>query len=185
MSWSCGNRKVGKISFIFAFIVPGTQLVPKHFRVCVYVHASVLNPGWPLYNQYLCWLFFFFFFFFFFFQLEDSYFAILYWFLPYISMNHPQGYICPLPLEPLSYLPMYPSPLLTEHQIELPASYSKFPLAICFTNGMYMFQCCSFNSSHPFLPRPCPPVSSLSQHLCCCPANRFINTIFLDSTSMH
>ena len=36
--------------------------------------------------------------------MEDNYLIVLCWFLPYINMNQPQGYVCPLPLELLSLL---------------------------------------------------------------------------------
>ena len=45
-------------------------------------------------------------------------------------------YICPFPLEPPSHLLSHPIPplwIVTEHWVELPVSYSKFPLAIYFT----------------------------------------------------
>ena len=68
----------------------------------------------------------------------DNYcFTILCWFLPYIIMNQPQVYICPLPLEPSSHLPCHPihSRLSQSTKSELPASYSKFSLAVYFTHG--------------------------------------------------
>jgi len=49
---------------------------------------------------------------------------------------------------------------------------------------MYRFQCYSLNSFHPLLPQLCPQVCSLCLRLHCCPADRFITTIFLDSTCM-
>ena len=36
--------------------------------------------------------------------MKDNCFTILCWFLPYINMNQPWIYICPLPLEPPSHL---------------------------------------------------------------------------------
>ena len=48
---------------------------------------------------------------------------------------------------------------------------------------MYMFPCYCLNSSHPCPPTLYPQVSALCLYLYCCPANRFINTIFLDSIS--
>ena len=45
-------------------------------------------------------------------------------------------YICFFPLEPPSHLLSHPIPplwIVTEHWVELPVSYSKFPLAIYFT----------------------------------------------------
>ena len=37
------------------------------------------------------------------------------------------------------------------------------------------------HASHPLLPLLCPQVCSLCLHLYCCPTNRFISTVFLDS----
>ena len=63
-------------------------------------------------------------------------FTILYWFLPYINMNQSQVYICRLPLEPPSYLPLHPTPLgYHGAPFELPGSHREFPLAIYFTYG--------------------------------------------------
>ena len=68
--------------------------------------------------------------------MEDNCFITLCWFLPYIIMNQPQVYTCPLPPEPppvsLHIPPLYVG---TEHWIELLVSHSKFPLAIYFTYG--------------------------------------------------
>ena len=50
--------------------------------------------------------------------------------------------------------------------------------------AVYMFQCCSFSSSHPFLPPLCPQVCSVCLCLHCCPVNRLISTIFLESIYM-
>ena len=50
--------------------------------------------------------------------------------------------------------------------------------------AMYIFPCYSLNSSHPLLPQLCPQVFSLCLHLHCCPANRLISTVFLDSIYM-
>ena len=50
---------------------------------------------------------------------------------------------------------------------------------------VYMFPCYWLNSSHALLPPLCPQVCSLCLCLHCCPANRFIGTIFLDSIRMH
>ena len=46
---------------------------------------------------------------------------------------------------------------------------------------MYMFSSYSLSSFDPLLRLLCPQVCSLCLHLHCCPANRFIRTIFLDS----
>ena len=58
---------------------------------------------------------------------------MLCWFLLYINMNQPQVYICPLTLEPPT--PSHSSRLSQSTGFELPASYSKFPLAIYITCG--------------------------------------------------
>ena len=50
---------------------------------------------------------------------------------------------------------------------------------------MSMFPCYSLNLSHSLLPPLCPQVCSLYLRLHCCPANRFISTIFLDSIHIH
>ena len=47
-----------------------------------------------------------------------------------------------------------------------------------------VFQCYCLNFSCPLLPLLCPQVNSLCLCLYSCPANRFISTIFLDSTYM-
>ena len=82
-----------------------------------------------------------------------------------------------------------------------PCRFSRFPqstlvwapwvmqqilLAICVSCGRV---CVSMLLS-PFVPSspsypPLMPISLFSLHLHCCPANRFINTIFLDSIYMH
>ena len=51
-------------------------------------------------------------------------------------------------------------------------------------NRMYMFPCYSLNLSHAFLPLLYPHICSLCLRLHCCPAYRFISTIFLDSIYM-
>ena len=94
----------------------------------------------------------------------DICFTVLCQLLPFINMNQPQVYICPLPLEPPSHLPPIPSlQVVTEHQVELPVSYSKFPLAVCFTYGNeYVSMMFFSSSSHPLLPPLCPQVYCLS-----------------------
>jgi len=84
-------------------------------------------------------------------------------------------------LTPNSIPPLY---VVTEYQVELPLFYSNFPIAILHM-VMYMFQCYSFNLSHPLLPSLCPQVCSLGRCLYSCPANRFISTIFLGSKFIH
>ena len=43
------------------------------------------------------------------FLIGDNYFTTLYMFLPFINMNQPYVIICPLPLEPHSYVPPHPT----------------------------------------------------------------------------
>ena len=85
---------------------------------------------------------------------------MLCWFLPHINMNQSQAYICPLPLQPPSHLPAHPTPLgCPRARFEFPESYSKSPLAICFT---YTSVSISMQLS-PFAP-PCPsPAVSTSR----------------------
>ena len=106
-------------------------------------------------------------------------------FLLYINMN--QLYVLHVPS--LLNLPptLYSIPsiyIVTEHLLELPESYSKFLLAT-----LHMVIYVSLLLS-PFIPpssspTPCPQACSLCLRFHCCPANRFINTIFLDSIYMH
>ena len=83
--------------------------------------------------------------------------------------------------------PSHPSPHrtplgVTEQWVELPVSQGKFPLAIYFTYGkMYTFPHSFLSSTHPLFSPLCPQVCTLGLHLHCCPENRFIRTIFLDS----
>ena len=63
----------------------------------------------------------------------------------------------PLPLKPLSYLPLHPTSRLSQSiGFELPESYSKFPLPIYFTYGnIYV----SMLFSHIIPPSPSPSES--------------------------
>ena len=90
-----------------------------------------------------------------------------------------------VPPKPPSHLPPHPTLyIVTEPQFEVPESYSKFPLTICFTYGsVYVSMLLS-----PFVPLPpprlCPQVRFLCLRLHCCPADRLISTILLDSICM-
>ena len=101
-------------------------------------------------------------------------------------MNQPYVYICPLPLETPSHLP--PHPTLLGCHIALGLSFLCHSASYHWLSALHMvmrmFQCHFLNSSHPLLPSLCTQVFSLCLHLHCCPANRFISTIFLDSTYM-
>ena len=118
--------------------------------------------------------------------MKDNYNSVL------VSVIHQHGSAIvihmSLPFEPPSHLSPhpYPSRLSQSPWFEFPESYSKFLLAIYFT---YVSVCVSMLLS-PFVPSspsypPLMPISLFSLHLHCCPANRFINTIFLDSIYMH
>ena len=63
---------------------------------------------------------------------------------------------------------------------ELPMLYSCFRLSVLHM-AVYICQCCTLNSSHTFPPPLCSQIHSLHLHLYSHPANRFRNTIFLDS----
>ena len=79
----------------------------------------------------------------------------------------------------------HPTPLgHLENWAELLVLHSSFPLAIHHTHGSV---CASMMLSRLIPPSPSPPCPQVcSRRLCLyfCPANRFINTIFLDSIYM-
>ena len=63
---------------------------------------------------------------------------ILGWFLPYINMNQPYAYICPLsPESPITLpLPSHPHPSRLSESTDFGSAVSyKFPLPICFIHG--------------------------------------------------
>ena len=100
--------------------------------------------------------------------------------LPYINMNQ-HWYTCSLPPESPSHLPLHPIPLNYHRALGL-SSLSctrNSPWLSLLHMVMYMFQCCSLNSSHPLLPKLCSGVCSLCLHLHCFSANKFISTIVL------
>ena len=98
-------------------------------------------------------------------------------------MNEPYTYIFSLlNLPPISF-PIPPLQVDTEPLFEFPEPHSKFPLAIYFTYGNVCFHVTlSYN-----LPSPPPPhvrMSVLCLFLHCCPTNKILRTIFLDSIYM-
>ena len=93
----------------------------------------------------------------------------------YVSSNMSLPPIC-LPIPPLQ--------VDTEPLFEFPGSYSKFSLALYFTYINVSFHISlfiNFTLSSPIL---CPYICQLCLFLHCCPANKFISTIFLDSIHM-
>ena len=107
--------------------------------------------------------------------------------VPYITMNYPEVYICPLHLEPPSHLPPHPIPLGCHRALALGSmchTANSNWLSILYTL-MYMCQCYSLKSSLPLLPHMCPKACALCLHLLCCSTNRIISTIFLDFIYLH
>ena len=97
-----------------------------------------------------------------------------------IPMSLPSQTSLPFPFPPTLQRSSSAEPLF-----ELPESYSKFPLALCFTHGIVNF-CYSLYTS-PLLPPLLPPcllVCSLCLFLHCCPENKFISAISSDSIYM-
>ena len=73
-----------------------------------------------------------------------------------------------------------PPPRLSQNTgFVFPASHSEFPLVTYFTYGNVYISVLLSQIIH-LLPRLCPQVC-LFQHLHCCPVDRFISNIFLDS----
>ena len=74
------------------------------------------------------------------FQLEANCFEIFCWFLATHQHDQPQAHICALPLEPRSHLPPHPAPLGWHKSpiFELPASYSRFPLAYLIYGSVHV-----------------------------------------------
>ena len=93
-------------------------------------------------------------------------------------INHQYTYV------PASWTSLPPLWVVTEHQVELPASYSNSHQLSLLHAIMCMCQCCCLNSSLSLLPLQFPQVCSLCLRLYSCTANRFIGTIFLDSIHM-
>ena len=94
---------------------------------------------------------------------HHSGFTISCWFRPYISMNQPQAYIRPLPLESPSLLPPHPTPLGCHRAPGLSSLHltaNSHWLAVLHM-VMCMFQRCSLNLSHPLLPPLCPRIPVL------------------------
>ena len=102
-------------------------------------------------------------------------------------INQPQVYICPLPPEYPSHLPLHPTPLGCHRAPSLSSLHhaANFHWLPHLHMVIYMSQCYSFSLWVSLLPLLCPQICSLCLHLHCCPANRFISTAFLDSIYIH
>ena len=110
------------------------------------------------------------------FSLEDNYFTILWWFLPYIHMNWPQVYMCPAASWTPSRLPPHLSPLGCPRAPALchPASCIQLAQVFCFAYGNAHVSV--LFSEVLFFMRLC---------LLCCPACRIVGTDFLNSIYVH
>ena len=105
---------------------------------------------------------------------------MLFWFVLHDNVNQPQWYIYHLPTDPPSLSSSYLSRssqttglgslcyIATSHQLSV------------LHTVLYLCQCYFLHSSHSLLPWLCPQVCSLFLYLHFFPANRFMNTIFLD-----
>ena len=95
--------------------------------------------------------------------LEDNCFTLLCWPLPYINMNQPQVYICPLLPESPSHLLHYPSPLILSQSSGLSSHChtANSHLLSIIHMIMYIFPCYSLSSSQSLLPPLCSQVCSL------------------------
>ena len=87
---------------------------------------------------------------------------------------------------PSTSLPIPPLSLVTEHQLWVPCVIQQIPTGYL----LYIWQWICFSatlSNHPTfsLPALCPKVCSLCLYLHCCPLDRFISIIFIDSIYMH
>ena len=110
--------------------------------------------------------------------MEDNFFTILWWFLPYISMNHPWMHMCLPILNLLSYLP--PLWVVLEIWLWVPC-FMHQSRSFILHMVIYMFQCYSLKSSHPSLLPHRPKVCFLHLCLFCCLAYRIVITVFLNS----
>ena len=110
-------------------------------------------------------------------------------FLPYNNMNQPQIHICPLPLETPSHLqPHLNSPGYHEASDLSSLDHTvNFHWLSNFTSGNVYVSMLLSQFVPPFPSPPCPQVCSLFLWLHCCPASRFMGTIFLliDSIYLH
>ena len=102
--------------------------------------------------------------------------AVLWWFLHISTWISHRGTCVPSLLIPSSTSPLNPIPLRCHRALALGSLHHKLTILHMV---IYMFQC------YPLLLWLCPKVCSSCLCLFCCPAYRFIKTIFLDSIYMH
>ena len=90
------------------------------------------------------------------------------------------GLAISIPISLPSWPSLAPAQVTTEHHSEFPVLCSRFPTSCLFHTRQHTY----INLSLPVHPVSslCPHIRSLHLHLYSCPANRFICTIFLDST---
>ena len=105
------------------------------------------------------------FFFFFKWRIITLQYCGVFFFLPYMDMNQPQGHVCPHPECP-SHLPPHPTPPGCPRALALSALLHASNSHWSSISHMiiYMFQCYSLKSSHPSLHPQSPKVCSF--HLC-------------------
>ena len=119
------------------------------------------------------------------FQLKDNCFTVLCWFLPYINKNQPWVQTCPLPFKPPSHRTPHPISLGCHRApVWVPWIIQQIPTDYFTYGGTHVSMILSpfvIPSLHPL----CPYVCSFCLRLHCSSANRFINTISLDSIHMH
>ena len=107
-------------------------------------------------------------------------------FLPKVNMNQPQVYIYPLSLETPSHPPPHSTPLGCHGTLDLSSLHqtanfhwlSNFTCGNVYISGL-------LSQFTPPSPSYCIHQSLLCLHLHCCPADRFISTVFLDSVYIH
>ena len=101
-------------------------------------------------------------------------------FLLYNQVNQMCVYTHPLPLKPLSHLPILPFQVITELQAELPMLCSSLPLAFYFTYGSIYMSTLLSQFISPFPSPLCPHVCAI--HLCLCIGVQLIYNVLLVST---
>ena len=119
--------------------------------------------------------------------MKDNCFTEFCGFLLYINKNQPQVHPCTLPPGPPSHLP----PQATLQPFTEPClssvshtTNSQWPSILHTWHCTFL---CSSLHTAPLLPPllpPCPQVCSLCSFLHCCPENKFISVITLDSIYM-